>query len=51
MRLVALLDQLAGDGDAGRAQQLLELGEVALRAARPTTYARCFARPGLGGGA
>ena len=28
MRLVALLDQLADDGDAGGAQQLLELGEI-----------------------
>ena len=30
MRLVAVLDQLADDRDAGGAQQLLELGEVAL---------------------
>ena len=30
MRLVAPLDQLADDGDAGGAQQLLELVEIAL---------------------
>ena len=30
VRLVAALDQLADDGDAGGAQQLLELGQVAL---------------------
>ena len=62
VRLVALLDQLADDGDAGRAQQLLELREVALgqrsddvgallRAARPgrrrVARLRCAAGAGL----
>ena len=43
VRLLALLDQLADDGDAGGAQQLLELGEIVARRARR----RC-SRPAAG---
>ncbi len=34
MRMVAALDQLPDDGDAGRAQQLAQLGELLLVAVR-----------------
>jgi hypothetical protein len=45
MRLVAALDQLAHDRDAGRAQQLLELREVAV--GQRSDHVRALLRPAL----
>ena len=49
VRLVALLDQLADDGHAGGAQQLLELGEIVALGQRPDAE-RALLRPPAGRG-
>jgi len=48
MRVLALLDQLADDRDAGRSQQLAKLAEILRVACEAMHRARCRARPSRG---